>query len=80
MLYCTDERFAPNDNAASWEGRENSIPLAAFPAYEKAGELLHASLASDSSDSILVWNHYAGVKMKFKRLSGCLPDRCFNTS
>jgi hypothetical protein len=31
----------------------------------------------DSRESILVWNRYAGAKMKFKRLCG-LPDRYFN--
>jgi hypothetical protein len=32
-----------------------------------------------SPDSILVWNHYVGVKMKLKRPSGCLLDRYFNS-
>jgi hypothetical protein len=32
-----------------------------------------------SRDSILAWNRYVGAKMKFKRLSGCLPDRYFDS-
>jgi hypothetical protein len=39
----------------------------------------HGSLALDSPDSILGWNHYLGVKMKFKRLSSRLPDGYFKS-
>lgn len=79
MLYCTDEKFATENNAADRELHENRVLLMAVLAHGKAGTLSHGSLAMDSPDSILVWNHYPGVKMKFKRLSGCLPDRFFNS-
>lgn len=79
MLYCTDEHFSPDNNAPIGDEAKTVFLAWLFLRTEKHVGCSMGVWAMDSPESILVWNHYSGAKVKLKKPACCLPDRHLNS-